>query len=362
MPDKKLRQLNTLVDMAALVSSSLQTSEIRTRAIEAATRLVSAETGSLLLLDQGTGELYFEVALGEEGEKLKTIRLKRGEGIAGWVALHGEALLVPDVQQDPRFFEGADRKSEFQTRDMLCVPVKTKDRTLGVLQAINSGEDGGFDDGDLEMLGALASQVAVAVENAGLFEKLKKTFYHTAQALAETIEKRDPYTGGHTRRVMEYSVAIALRMGLDKQGVEDLRLAAILHDIGKIGVRDNVLLKQEQLDDDELKKMNQHPGFGAEILDHVPELSEIIPGVKAHHEKYDGTGYPEGLSGTDIPLAARIIAVADTFDAMTTDRPYRKGLTPEAAIQELRKNIGIQFDGKAVEAFLRAWDAGVIGL
>ncbi|NJD55086.1 MAG: HD domain-containing protein [Nitrospirae bacterium] len=340
------------MDLSALINSTLDTREIRRRAIEAAARLVEAETGSLLLVDRATGELFFEVALGEQGDKLKQIRLGKGQGIAGWVAESGEPIIIRDVAADPRFFGGADARSEFTTRDMICVPVSTKERSLGVLQAINK-TTGSFDEEDKDVLFALANQVAIAVENANLYQELKETFYETAQALAETIERRDSYTGGHTQRVMQYSVAIGRSMELPGREMERLRLAAILHDIGKIGIRDSILLKNDRLDAEEVKIMNEHSVCGAEILEHVRQLHDIIPGVRGHHEKYDGTGYPDGLKGRDIDLIARIIAVADTYDAMTTDRPYRKALSMQTAIGELKKFAGKQFDADVTDHFIR---------
>lgn len=318
---------------------------------------MDAETGSLLLIDRDTGELFFEVALGDKGEMLKEIRLKKGEGIAGWVAENGKPVIIHNVQSDPRFYRCADIKSAFITRSMICVPVKTKDKILGVLEAINKRTDS-FNDEDMGILTALANQVAVAIENANLYEELKEAFYGTAEALAETIEKRDPYTGGHTKRVMNYSLAIGRVLGLSQQELENLKLAAILHDIGKIGVRDNVLLKNGRLNTDELAEIYMHTRFGSEILSHIRQLRDVMPGVRGHHEKYDGTGYPDNLKGHDIPLIARIIAVADTFDAMTTDRPYRKALSFETAFKELQENVGKQFDKKIVGAFFNAWEKG----
>ncbi|HBG92059.1 MAG: phosphohydrolase [Nitrospirae bacterium GWF2_44_13] len=352
--DRKPAQLNTLMELTSLVISTLDTREVRIRAIEAATRLVNAEAGSLILKDKENSELFFEVALGDKGEKVKEIRLKKGEGIAGWVVEKGKPVIVHDVQSDPRFFRGADDRSEFFTRNMICVPVKTKEEILGALQTINK-KAGSFDNEDLEILCALANQVAVAIENANLYQELKDTFYGTAQALAETIEKRDPYTGGHTKRVMNYSLAIGRMLGLSRAELENLKLSAILHDIGKIGVRDNVLLKDGKLEGGEIEAMNLHPKYGSEILSHVKQLKDVIPGMRGHHEKYDGTGYPDGLKDNDIPLAARIIAVADTFDAMTTDRPYRKARTADDAFAELKKHAGRQFDPSVVNAFLKAW-------
>ncbi len=189
--EKKLAHLGALIEMTALINSTLDTQEIRRRAIEAATRLTDSETGSLLLLDPETGELFFEVALGERGERLKEIRLKKGEGIAGWVAEQGLPQVVDDVANDPRFFRNADEKSGFTTRNMVSVPVKTKGRALGVLQVINK-KGGRFDEEDVDVLAALSNQVAVAIENATLYEELRNAFYGTAQALAETIEKKRP--------------------------------------------------------------------------------------------------------------------------------------------------------------------------
>lgn len=355
-PERTL-QINTLIELSALINSSLDVTEIRKRTIEAAVRLADAETGSLLFLDDETGDLYFDVALGEKGESIKTIRLKKGQGIAGWVAEHQEPVIINDVQNDPRFFKDADRKSEFETRTMICLPVKLKAKLVGVLEAINK-RHGQFESEDRELLTALSNQVAVAIENARLYDELRETFDATVHALAETIEKRDPYTSGHTKRVMNYSLAIGKAMGLPQKDMIDLRLSAILHDIGKIGVRDNILLKNERLTFEEYNAIMMHAVYGAEILNHIRQLKDIIPGVKWHHEKYDGSGYPEGLKGDTIPVIARIISVADTFDAMTTDRPYRKGLSAEAALEELGRYAGTQFDPDVVNAFIKSYHEG----
>jgi HD-GYP domain-containing protein (c-di-GMP phosphodiesterase class II) len=349
---KKVEQLHTLMELSSLINSTLDTGEIRKRAIVAAMRLLDAEAGSLLLIDEESQDLFFEVALGDKGSEIKEVRLKKGEGIAGWVAEKGDAIIVHDVQSDPRFFKIADVKSTYTTRNMVCVPVKSKDRMLGVLQAINK-KSGVFTEEDMEALSALANQVATAIENANLYQELKDTFYGTAEALAETIEKRDPYTGGHTKRVMNYCLMIGESIGLSIKQIEDLRLASILHDVGKIGIRDDVLLKKERLNSEEYEKMIMHSKYGSEILSHIKQLKDVIPGVRSHHERIDGKGYPDNLKNNDIPLIAKIIAVADTFDAMTTDRPYRNAMSLDNAIQELRTNAGIQFDKDIVDTFIK---------
>ncbi len=349
--------LKQILEFSTIINSSLEIEEIRKRTIEASIKITNSEAGSLLLYDKNTKELYFDVAIGEKADKIKTIRLKLGQGIAGWVALNKEVLIINDVQNDPRFFKKADEQSGFITKSMICLPVVSKDKLIGVLQAINK-INGSFNDYDTELLKALANQVAVAIENAKLYNELKETFYEIVFALADTIEKRDPYTGGHTKRVMDYSIAIGKEMGLDKGEMERLKLTAILHDIGKIGIRDIVLLKEGKLTDEEYAIIKAHTIYGAEILQHVKKLDVILPGVKYHHEKFDGTGYPEKLKGKEIPLIARIIAVADTFDAMTTDRPYRKGLSFETALSELKSEAGKQFDPIVVASFIKVFEKG----
>ena len=348
---KRLEQLNTLIELSSLVNSTLDTGEIRKRAIEAAVRLLKVEAGSLILVDKELGDLFFEVALGDKGEKVKEVRLKKGEGIAGWVAEKGEAVIVHDTQSDRRFYKAADERSAFSTKNILCVPVKSKDKMLGVLEAINK-KQGVFDEEDKQALMALANQVAIAIENANLYQELMETFYATTEALAETIEKRDPYTGGHTRRVLDYSYSIGETLRLSKKELEDLKLAAILHDVGKIGVSDSILLKEGRLNPKEIEKMHLHPKYGAEILIHIKQLKDVIPSVRSHHEKIDGSGYPDKLKGEDIPIIAKIIAVADAFDAMTTDRPYRKAMSNKEAFEELRRYAGIHFDKDIVYAFM----------
>ena len=358
--DRSLRQVTTLAEVGTLLNSTMDQAIIKRRAMEAITRLMNAEVGSLLLVDNESKELYFEVALGEKGDKVKEIRLKMGEGIAGWVAENGEPLLIQDVRKDLRFYKSADEKTDFITRDMICVPVRVKEKIIGVLQAINRKE-GVFGNEDIRLFQLFSDQVAIALDNARLYEEIREAFFATAQALAEAIEKRDPYTGGHTKRVVNYSLAAGKYLNLSARELEILKLSAILHDIGKIGVEDSVLRKPGKLDDEEAKLMKMHPLMGADIMRHIKQLKDLIPGMMYHHERPDGRGYPKGLKDGDIPIIARIISVADTFDAMTTDRPYRKGLSHQTAIDEIKKETGAQFDRDVALAFVKAFEAGEIG-
>lgn len=350
-------RLHSLMELSALINSSLNPSDVRKLAMEEIPKCVDADAASLLLIDGNTGELYFEAATGSKGATLKQVRLKPGEGVAGWVARKGGALIIDDVRQDSRFASSIDLMTGYETRNMVVAPVATKDRLWGVLQVLNKHE-GNFTEEDLEMVKALANQVAIAIENASIYQEMRMTFLGVTTALADALEKRDTYTGGHTRRVHEYSVAIARKLGMSEDEMDTLRLAAIMHDIGKIGVSDQVLRKPGRLDDTEFEEMSRHPEVGVEIIEHLPQLKNVIPGVLYHHEFYNGTGYPHRKSGEDIPLIARIIAVADAFDAMTSDRPYRKAMSVVKAIAELERCSGQQFDPESVVAFVEAYNEG----
>ena len=328
--------------------------------MEAATRLLKAEAGSLLLMNEEKSQLYFEVALGNREEDMKTISLNFGEGIAGWVAQHGKPLIVNSPERDHRFFKGVDERTEFKTRNIICVPVRVKEKIVGVLEAVNKQDGGKFNKEDLSLLTSLADQVAVALDNSRLYQELEEMFFQMADSFADAIEKRDPYTGGHTRRVTLYSEAIAKYLPLEPLQRKWLKITSVLHDIGKIGIEDYILKKPDRLNPEEFEVIKRHSEIGAKIVEHIRQLKEIIPGVKYHHEQVDGKGYPDGLMGEDIPPLARIVAVADTYDALTTDRPYRKAMGKEAAVEEMKRCSGTQLDKEVVEAFIQAYEKGEI--
>ncbi|MBN20177.1 MAG: phosphohydrolase [Bdellovibrionaceae bacterium] len=370
---EKVRQLELLTEFSGILNSTLDTDRVREKALEATCQLIGCETASLLLVDRDTGELYWETALGDSGQTLKkTIRLPiDNRSIAGYVAMTGESIILNDVEKDQRHNKAAKKKTGFVTRNMICIPIKTKNRVLGVLQALNklptipprpsTKEWTFFYQEDLKLLETLGHQVAIAVENSGLYGELKQSFYDTVEALAEAIEKKDRYTGGHTKRVVYYSMCIAKYLPLSEEQRERIRLGAILHDVGKIGIEDKILKKAAPLDPYEWPIMKEHPEHGYEIMKRVKGLKDVLGGMRYHHERWDGKGYPSGLQGEEIPLVARIIAVADTYDAMVSTRPYRKGLPPQVAYDEILKNSGTQFCPSVVEAFLQAFENEKMG-
>lgn len=362
---EKVRQLECLTEFAAVLNSTLDPEMVRDRALEATCKLLGCETASLLLVDSKTGELYWENALGDTGQELKrSVRLPiNNRSIAGFVAMSGESLVINDVQKDPRHNKSAAAK--FKTMTMVCIPLRAKEKTIGVLQAINklpstqprTTQHGWpvFYDSDLKLLETLSHQVAIAIENSKLYTELKKSFYETVEAMAESIEKKDSYTGGHTKRVVYYSMLISKYLNLTQEQLERIKLGALLHDIGKIGIEDKILKKQSPLDTEEWKVMQNHPALGYDIMSRVEGLRDVIGGMKFHHERWDGKGYPLGLKGEEIPFIARIISVADTYDAMTSTRPYRKGMDPKKAFEEITRYKGTQFDPVIVEAFEMAF-------
>jgi len=257
-PPMKDRTLSQLQELSALLNSSLDQATIRKRAIEATTVLMNAEAGSLLLLDEATGELFFDVAHGEKEKVVREARLRRGQGIAGHVARTREPLIVNDVQHDPRFFRHVDQVSGFVTRSMVCVPVTAHGRLLGVLQAINHLNGEPFEDSDLQTFVALGHQVGIAVENANLYEEIHRLFEGFISASVQAIESRDPTTSGHSQRVAILTCQLAEAVNQTEAGVhagthfnadqlKELRYAAVLHDFGKVGVREHILLKARKL-------------------------------------------------------------------------------------------------------------------
>ncbi len=357
---ERVKRLVLLSQLGQILNSTLDHREVWRKAMEAATQLMKAEAGSLLLTNEGKNQLYFEVALGDREEDIKMITLNLGEGIAGRVAQSGKPLIVNHPEKDPHFLQEVDQRTEFKTRNLICVPVKIKEKVIGVLEAINKKEKKDFDEEDLYLFTSLADQVAIALDNARLYQELDGMFFQIVESLADAIGKRDSYTGEHTQRVTLYCLAMAKYLPLRPLERKWLRIASVLHDLGKIGIEDEILRKSEPLSPEELMALKHHSEMGAMIIEHIPQLKEVIPGVKYHHEQIDGKGYPEGLIGKEIPLLAKIVAVADTYDAMTTGRPYRKAMEKEVAIEELKKCSGIQFEKEVVEAFLQACQNGEI--
>ena len=293
------------------------------------------------------------------------------------------ALLVDDLNKliwRESVIEGVNGTRELlhQVSDQMpmlnsvaCVPAFYRHQLLAILLLGPKKDGERLEQDELDFFSALASDVAMAIRNAQLFGDLKREaegnrnlFFQTAIALGSAIEAKDSYTHGHTERVTKYALMIAQRMmtggaiETDSKFRENLYIASLLHDIGKIGVPEAILQKTDRLTPEEFAVMKTHSVKGAEMLSRVTDFEGCISGVRHHHEHYDGSGYPDGCKGDDIPLIAAIIAVCDAYDAMTSDRPYRKALTREQAIEEIRRYKGIWFHPLVASALIELFEQG----
>mgnify|MGYP000480617865 CR=1 FL=1 len=334
----KTEELSTIVEFGRAISSTLHVSEVARRALEAVLRLTGATGGSVVMLSEET-----EVAASVEPED-ECPAIPGGELIA---ALMREAR--PMHYRD----NSADGMGE-QGRPVLSVPLNVMGKVTGVLTIAGGEKGASFSDDEARLLSALGTGLALALENARLYESLREYYMNGVRALAAALEAKDEYTRGHSGRVAGWARACARELGLSEAEQEHLYLAGLLHDIGKIGVGEEILLKAGQLTPEERREVESHPVVGARILEPAKFPREVIEAVLYHHEDYAGGGYPEGLRGEKIPLLARIVRVADAYDAMTSDRPYRKGHPHEWAMKELGRLGGEQFDPEVVRAFRAA--------
>lgn len=347
--EEQNERLSTLLAVGQAISWQLDLHGLLELIMREVTRALDASRSSLFLLDWDKMELWSTVAQGSE-----EIRFSVKQGIAGYVAVTGETVFIEDAYEDHRFNSEVDVKTGFQTRTVLAIPVRNRQgEVIGVVEVLNKHR-GQFNEEDRELLSALASQIAISLENAQLYTEIKDTFESFIDALAAAIDARHPNTSGHSARVREYSLAIAKEMELTEEECELVAYAAILHDLGKIGVDDAILKKPGKLTDREFIAMQRHPIYTRRILSrmHLSGKHHSLPRLAgSHHERMDGSGYPEGLIGDEIPLISRILAVADVFDAMTCYREYRDPMEGDQALGNILRNSGDKFDPKVVEVF-----------
>ncbi len=269
-------------------------------------------------------------------------------------ALAGKESVLFKNCQESKELKASGSVSRGTVASIICAVLRTPEQTFGVLHLDRGIFQEPFTETDLYLADSLAAALAIGLERIQMIDRQQELFLHTVTALAQAVEMRDTYTGDHTHRVTTYALVLAEELGISPEQRNFLRAAAALHDIGKIGIDDQILRKPGRLSDEEFRQMKTHVTRGWEIIQMVPGLSWALPVVRGHHERWDGTGYPDGLKGEGIPLLARIVAVADAFDAMTSDRPYRRGMTPAVAFAELESGAGRQFDPQCVAAFVRA--------
>ena len=304
-----------------------------------------------MILDSASNELKIMASKNISKEVLAGTRIKPGQGIAGRVFETGETIFVTDPEHNTQYkdFIGLEEQKD----PFIALPLKVKDKPFGVLNLHLPREKESFTDYDLKFLTLMAGETAITLENIKLYESIENFYLEMVQTLARVIDAKDAYTGDHAGRARKKAHALAEELHMPEQMTKYVEYAALLHDIGKIGIDGNILSKPGRLTDAEYEEIKKHPAIGYQILSPIHFLGPVAQMVLYHQEWYNGMGYPEGLKGEEIPLGARIVATIDAWDAMMSDRPYRKALSRETGISELTKGSGKQFDPKVVEAFLK---------
>ncbi|MBF0547689.1 MAG: GAF domain-containing protein [Candidatus Riflebacteria bacterium] len=351
--EQQVAELSMIQELGKAINSSLDLDSVLNYFIDMTSRITESDRSTLMLYDEEQSELFVQVFRGFNEEEMKNVRMKFGEGIAGQVVKSRKPIKVINSDEDSRFVNMAVARPNKGPVSMISAPLLNRDQIIGVINCERDlSKKLPFPPESLDLLDTLGSQASVAIENARLYHNLLNVYLETIRALAAAIDAKDSYTHGHSRRVTDLSVSLAMAMGLRKSEVDTIRHAALLHDVGKIGISERILLKPGRLTDDEFETIKSHPHIGAGILNSIEFLKNVCCIIEHHHERFDGKGYPSGLKGDEIPLGARIIMVSDSFDAITSTRPYRKPLTFREAMDEINRCVGTQFDPTVVEAFI----------
>jgi putative nucleotidyltransferase with HDIG domain len=305
-------------------------------------------------VDEQGFEFIHKVSIPEELSSTvqREIDAQIKSGTFGSIISSGNPACVPT-----EFFIGEGN----QSLRIIIAPLSHKERTIGVVVIIFEEDQDFIRQQTLKLLYILAGFFSLAIQNAYLFNDLKRSYFDTIRAIVNSVEARDPYTKGHSHRVGRIARAVANELDWSDDEIELIDWGGMLHDVGKIGVNDAILNKPGKLDKNEYEAIKLHPLIGAQIVKGISFLEPVVPYILEHHERFNGKGYPQGLVGENISIKGRVLAVADVFDAVTTDRPYQKALDPEVAFKEIiAKNALSQFDPKIVDAFKRAWLSGKI--
>lgn len=353
--------LIALLKIARTISAEIDLDRLLKTIAEQTKFALKADRCTVFLIDKERNELWSKVALGIDNHK--EIRFPIDKGLAGHSALTGETVNIKNAYSDNRFNKEIDAQTGYKTSTILCMPIRNlKYEVIGVFQVINKF-DGNFTEADEDLLVTIGASAGIALENNRLFEtqqkmlsEQKKLFNGFIDTLAASIDARDKITAGHSMRVTQYSVLICQKLGIDKEMTETISQAAMLHDIGKIGIRDSVLQKKGKLTDEEYHHIQEHVRITHDILSKIADKSEsfkdVVEIASSHHEKYNGGGYFRHKSGENIPLGGRILAVADVFDAITSIRHYRDRMPINQAVGIIQDGADNHFDGKITETFL----------
>lgn len=357
--------LRTLAEIGQTLTTTLDSNTILEKVLDSIIELAHAERCFLMLLDSDGGT-HVQIGRNWKQETLSPQEQAISTTIVAEVIEKRLPVLTTNAETDPRF-DGTESVVNYKLRSVMCVPLIYQEDLLGVIYADHRLRSEQFSKAKLELLSKFANQAAIALHNASLYEnlqemllrlqnthsELEEAYDTTLEGWAKALELRDQTTEGHTQRVVALSIKLAQHMGIGGESLVNIRRGAVLHDIGKMAIPDEVLCKPGALTAQEIEIMRQHPLLAVEMLSRIKFLRGALPIPLYHHERWDGTGYPHGLSGEDIPLSARIFAVVDVWDALTSERPYRRALSPEDTLAHIKKGSGRHFDPAVVDVFVQ---------
>ena len=356
------RHLSTLHKVSEALSTARDMQKLSDVTLRAILDVLSADRGAVVLrrAESTTGEIE---VLASRSRAHATERFAVSRTLVANVIAQGVSVFAHDASSDARFSEGQSVIGQ-RVRSVMCVPLRTTDEILGALYVDSLSGAGRFNESDLELLAAIGNQAGVAMHRVRLVGELERLLLDTIKAIAATIDARDGYTHRHSERVAAFTAQLALEMGLSESERQTAELSALLHDVGKIAVPDSILNKPGRLTPEEFAEMQKHPVHGAQILGNIQSatVKAVLPGVQYHHEKWDGTGYPEGLKAEAIPFLGRLLGVADFYDALTSARAYRGAMPANEAIKLIQDGAGKHFDPAVAAAARRLFDRGELNV
>lgn len=357
--EQQSRRLAALRSIDLAIASGLDLKLLLSMLIDQLADLLRVDAASVLLLNPETNVLTFSSGTGFQTNTLQETRLKLGEGFAGKVAMERKPIGIPDLRVHGQGFTRLPQLTDERFVAYYGLPLLAKGKTLGVLEIFNRTPLR-FDADWVEFMNAVSGQAAIAIDNALLFKDLQRSnvqlsiaYDATIEGWSKTLGLRDKEADGHTRRVTDMTILLALSMDVVKDSIIHIRRGAILHDIGKVAIPDEILFKPGPLTDDEWRIMQQHPSIAVNLLSPISYLAPALEIPRWHHERWDGSGYPDHLRGEQIPFAARMFAVADVYDILTSDRPYRSAWSKADAIRFIEEQSGKYFDPRVVLEFMK---------
>lgn len=350
---EKMQELMAIQELGKAIRRVLSVEELANKVATLVVKELRADSCTVMLIDKKHNELLIAAKKGKVAQSKKYYKLKIGEGLAGWCVRKKKPVHTLDMEKDKRFKRF--KVNSYKKREYLCAPFISHNNVIGVINVERTRVSRPYKKEDVELLCTFADETVACFENAILFETLQNAYYDTIKALVIAMEKKDPFMQGHGERVARYSVKIGQAMGLNADEIKVIRYFSILHDIGKIGVPEKILTKPGKLSTYEWEYIKKHPEIGENIIEPIEFLQPVRSLLRHHHEWYNGMGYPDGLKGEDISIAARILAIADAFDAMQAERPYRKAYSKQKALEEIKKCSGTQFDPDIVDVFVKVF-------